>query len=132
MFKEDCKQLEITIHNIIQLAFKNVSTVQDAVEMLENFDTLAKRPLVKQFVNTKAADLVYKLFLAEIKEIEETYESSNASKKAIPYPFSHPKWGGQAIWAYSLIVRLKRAREKVGYLHFIETSQLQTEALDKY
>jgi dynein heavy chain len=63
LFKEDCKQLEMTINNIISLAFKTVSTVSDAVELLENFDTLAKRPLVKEFVHRKAADMVYKLFL---------------------------------------------------------------------
>jgi len=61
-FKEQCKSLEIMYQNIITLAFKNVSSVTDAVEMLENFDSLAKRPLVKDFVHKKAADMVYMLF----------------------------------------------------------------------
>ena len=65
-FKENCKALEMIYHNIITLAFKNVSTVSDAVEMLENFDTLAKRPLVKDFVHKKAAEMVFKLFKDEI------------------------------------------------------------------
>jgi hypothetical protein len=83
--------------NIIQLAFKNVSTVSDAVEMLENFDSLAKRPLVKEFVQKRAAEMVYKLFRDEIKEVEETFESN--PRRSPPMPFSHPKHAGLAIWA---------------------------------
>ena len=68
------KNLEIMWHHIIALAFKNVATVQDAVEMLENFESLAKRQLVKDYVHKKAAEMVYKIFKDEIKEVEETYE----------------------------------------------------------
>lgn len=62
-FKDQCKSLEIMYQNIIVLAFKNVSNIPDAVEMLENFDSLAKRPLVIDYVHKKAADMVYKLFM---------------------------------------------------------------------
>ena len=40
--------------------------------MLENFDSLAKRPLVKDFVHKKAADMVYKLFKDQIKVLNES------------------------------------------------------------
>ena len=90
-FKEQCKSLEIMYQNIIALAFKNVSTVSDAVEMLENFDSLAKRPLVKDFVHKRAAEMVYKLFKDEIKEVEETFDGHDkAGKGPPPMPFSHP------------------------------------------
>jgi hypothetical protein len=95
--------------NIITLAFKNVSSVSDAVEMLENFDSLAKRPLVKDFVHKRAAEMVFKLFKEEIKEIEETFEG--AVKKPPPMPFSHPKYAGLAIWTHSLIVRIDKAKQ---------------------
>ena len=42
--------------------------------MLENFESLAKRPLIKDYVHNKAAEMVYKLFKDELKEVEETYE----------------------------------------------------------
>ena len=60
--------------------------------MLENFDSLAKRPQVKEFVQKKAAEMVYKLFKDEMKEVEETWEA--ATKRPPPMPFSHPKFGG--------------------------------------
>lgn len=96
-FKEQIKNLETMYHNVISLAFKNVSTVQDSVEMLENFDSLAKRPLVKDYVHKKAAEMVWRTFKDEIKEIEDTFEAR--AKQQPPMPFSHPKHGGLAIWA---------------------------------
>ena len=97
VFKEQLKNLEIIYQNIIALAFKNISTVPDAIEMLENFDSLAKRPMVKDYVHKKVAEWVYKLFMDEIKEVEEIFEQQ--SKKMPPMPISHPKFGGLAIWA---------------------------------
>ena len=47
----------------------------DAIEMLENFNSLAKRPMVKDYVQKKAAEWVYKLFMDEIKEVEELFEN---------------------------------------------------------
>ena len=73
-FKEQVKNLETMYHNIIALACKHCSTVEDGVEMIENFDSLAKRPLVKEYVHKKAAEMVYKLFKDEIKEVEDTFE----------------------------------------------------------
>ena len=41
--------------NIISLAFNSVSTVEDAVQMIDNFEQLSKRQAIKDFVQTKAA-----------------------------------------------------------------------------
>jgi dynein heavy chain len=129
-FKEQCKSLEIMYQNIIALAFKNVSSVADAVEMLENFDSLAKRPLVKDYVHKKAAEMVYKLFRDEVKEVEETFEQNQ--KKIPPMPFSHPRYAGLAIWAQSLIVRIDKAKSAIEDLYFIPEHPHAAEALEKY
>jgi len=68
-------------------------------------------------VQKKAAEQVYKLFMEEIKEIEETFESEK--KKSPPMPVSHPQYGGVAIWTYSLIMRANRARAAIDGLYFI-------------
>jgi len=98
--------------------------------MLENFDSLAKRPLVKDFVHKKAADMVYKLFKDEIKEVEETFEAN--PKRPPPMPFSHPKHGGLAIWAQSLIVRIDKSKTAIAGLYFIPEHPHAKEALEKY
>jgi len=132
-FKDQCKSLEILYQNIIVLAFKNVSTVSDAVEMLENFDSLAKRPLVRDYVHKKAAEMVYKLFKDEIKEVEETFDGHDkAGKGPPPMPFSHPQFGGLAIWARSLIVRIDRAKAAIEGLYFIPEHPHSKDALDAY
>lgn len=56
MFKDQVKLLEIMYTNIISKTFSCVSTIEDAVEMLENFYQLAKRPSIIDFVTKKAAD----------------------------------------------------------------------------
>jgi hypothetical protein len=116
--------------NVITLAFKNVSTVTEAVEMLENFDSLAKRPIVKDHVQNKAADMLFKLYKDEIKEVEETWESYE--KRPPPMPFSHPKYGGLAIWAQSLIVRISKAKTAIENLYFLPVLPSFTESNEKY
>ena len=88
VFKEEVKQIEIIYNTIIALTFKHVSTIEDAVEMLENFYLLARRPAVMEYVQKKAAEQVYKLFTEEIKQIEETFEAEK--KLSPPMPVSHP------------------------------------------
>ena len=108
-FKENQKSLEIIYRNTVLHAFKNITTVAEGVEMLENFHQLAKRQLVKEYINTKAAEYVYKLFIDEMKEVEEMYE--NYTKSFLPMPPSHPKYAGLAIWALSLMIRIDKARK---------------------
>lgn len=133
LFKEQCKSLEIMYQNIIALAFKNVSTVSDAVEMLENFDSLAKRPPVREYVHRKAAEMVYKLFKDEIKEVEETFEGHDkAGKGPPPMPFSHPHWAGLAIWARSLMQRIQKAKSAIEGLYFIPEHSHAKDALEAY
>lgn len=89
--------------------------------MLENFDSLAKRPLVKEHVQNRAADMVYKLYRDEIKEVENTWET--AQKNPPPMPFSHPKYGGLAIWVLSLTVRIYKAKSAMENLYFLPQTQ---------
>jgi|APCry1669190591_1035303.scaffolds.fasta_scaffold266584_1 hypothetical protein len=47
-------------------------------------------------------------------------------------PFSHPKHAGLAIWAFSLIIRIDKAKKAIEGLYFIPESSLAKEAVDKY
>lgn len=108
-FKENQKSLEIMYRNTALHAFKNITTVAEGVEMLENFHQLAKRQLVKEYINTKAAEHVYRLFMDEMKEVEEMYE--NYTKAYPPMAPSMPKFAGLAIWALSLMIRIDKAKK---------------------
>lgn len=69
-FNNNVKDLEVMFMNIISLAFNSVSTVEDAVQMLDNFDLLAKRQAIKDYVQTKAAEKVFNMFMQEATLIE--------------------------------------------------------------
>ena len=88
------------------------------------------RPIVKDYVQKKAAEWVYKLFMDEIKEVEELFE--NPSKKKPPMPVSHPKFGGLVIWAQSLIVRIDKAKSAISGLYFIPEHPHAKDAIEKY
>ena len=130
MFKDHVKNIEIIYTTIISKTFNHVSTIEDAVEMLENFYQLAKRPSIIEFVQKKAADMVYQLFIIEMKEVEDTFEASY--KKRPPMPLSHPHYGGLAIWIYSLICRIDRAKEAIHSMYFIREHQSKDDAEVKY
>jgi len=77
--------------------------------------------------------MVYKLFKEEIKEVEETFDGHDkAGKGPPPMPFSHPQYGGLAIWARSLIVRIDNAKAAIDSLYFIPEHPQAKDALDAY
>jgi dynein heavy chain, axonemal len=130
-FKEQVKNLETIYTTIIAKTFQHVSTMEDAVEMLENFYQLAKRQSIKDYVQQKAAELVYAMFIKEISEVEEIFEGIHHKKKP-PMPISHPEFGGIAIWTYSLINRVERAKNAIDAIFFVKEHPKKTEAEAKY
>jgi hypothetical protein len=66
--------------------------------------------------------------MEEIKQIEDIFESKNQP----PMPFSHPTYGGNAIWSYSLIVRANRAKDAIDGLYFIPDHPLAKVAFESH
>ncbi len=66
--------------------------------------------------------------MEEIKQIEDIFEA----KSQPPMPFSHPTYGGIAIWSYSLIVRANRAKDAIDGLYFIQEHPLAKEAYERH
>lgn len=66
--------------------------------------------------------------MEEIKQIEETSEGKNAP----PMPFSHPTYGGNAIWSYSLIVRANRASQAIQSMYFINEHPMKKDAEERH
>ena len=130
IFKENVKTIEVLYTVQIALTFKHVSTIEDAIEMLENFFQLARRPAIKDYVAIKAAEVVYKLFTDEIKQVEDQFDGS--TKHRPPMPFSHPHYGGLAIWVYSLIKRIDKAKAAMDGLYFIPEHKDHKESMDKF
>lgn len=112
--------------NVIDFAFKQVTTVEQGVYMLEAFDYLAKRDSIKTCVKKKAIE-VMNLFIMEIESAKQELEQ----KKSINYPLNHGDFSGVAILIRSIIFRLEKFREKIDKLYFVEES-IKVPALEKY
>lgn len=120
-FKAGMKELDVMFQNVIDLSFKQVTTVEQGVEMLEAFDYLAKRESIKICVRKKATE-VLNLFVSEV----EAAKHENEQRKNINYPFHHGKYSGQAIFVRSLIFRIEKLKQAVDRLHFVDESLKQT------
>jgi len=126
-FKNGMKDLDNMYEAIIDQAFKNISTVEQGVEMLEAFDSLAKRSSIKLTVTKKAQDVLV-LFNKEIEKVKQEYE--NLIKKQDQYRLQYGKYSGPALWVRSFIHRLEKQKEAIERLTFIETNKKST--LDAY
>jgi hypothetical protein len=73
---------------------------------------------------------VYKLFIDEIKEVEDLFDKWQ--KVEPPRPYSHPYYAGIAIWMYSLIKRIDKAKFSIDGLYFIPDHRDATIANDAY
>lgn len=87
--------------NVIDFAFKQVTTIEQGVNMLEAFDYLAKRDSIKTCVKKKAIE-VMNLFISEIESAKQEIEN----KKDPNTPLHHGKYSGGAILIRSVIFRL--------------------------
>ena len=103
---------KLWIEILSSMLSKNITTTVEAIEMLENFHQLDKRQLVREYIETKAAEYVYMLFMGEMKEVEEMYEN-HAKKTKPPMPPSHPKYSGYAIWGLSLLNRIEISKKVI-------------------
>jgi len=57
-FKAGMKELDVMYQNVIDYSFKQMTTVEQGVEMLEAFDYLAKRDSIRACVTKKANDVM--------------------------------------------------------------------------
>lgn len=114
-FKLKMKHLENMYKNIIEFAFQGVTNVYQGVEMLEAFDSLAKRKPIKQHVQKKAA-FVYDKFREDLDLVKKEYDNRNEA----PVATYHPRGGGSALWFRALIGRIQKQKAKLDLLTFIE------------
>jgi len=105
IFKTGLKEVEVMLIDVIDTHWQDISTIQAGVEFLEAFFHLSIRKELKQSIGKKTSAL-YQLFITEITNVYKVWQTS---------PFlspGHPKYAGRALWARSLIDRLK-ANEKI-------------------
>ena len=126
-FKLKMKHLENMYKNIIEFAFQGVTNVYQGVEMLEAFDSLAKRKQIKQHVQKKAG-FVYDKFREDLELVKKEIDQ----KSEAPIATYHPKGGGTALWLRALIGRIQKQKAKLDLLTFIEDESALKRKEDAY
>ena len=125
-FKAGVKELDVMYQNVIDYSFKQVTTVEQGVDMLEAFDYLAKRDSIRVCVKKKAIEIM-NLFINEIEMAKQELEQ----KKMMSFPLHHGKHSGAAILIRSILFRLEKFKEKIDKLYFID-EHIKAPALEKY
>ena len=108
-FKLKMKHLENMYKNIIEFAFQGVTNIYQGVELLEAFDSLAKRKPIKQHVQKKAV-FVYEKFREDLELVRKELDQKNEA----PIVTYHPRGGGSALWFRALICQNPETKGQVG------------------
>lgn len=103
IFKNGVKDLEVMFTNVINAAFDNNTSVRDCVILVETFDMLAKRDLIRRCIDKKAFD-VMQMFMAQTQRMRREFEEHRLSP---PLRRLEPQYSGSAIWANSLSMLIK-------------------------
>ena len=109
VFKSGVKDLEVMMTNVIMLAFDCVTSLESRVELLEAFQSMAKRESIRRCVEKKTSEC-YAEFLQELNIVKKHFDQKRRSP---PVHRSCPKYAGAALWAVSLSRRLERPMEKL-------------------
>ena len=103
-FKSGVRDLEVMLVNQIILAFEICGGLRPRVELLEAFNSLAKREQIKRCVEKKTAE-TYQAFFAELTTVKKHFDyyrrSPPLNRKSML-----PRYSGAAVWADGLKRRL--------------------------
>ena len=109
VFKSGVKDLEVMMTNVIMLAFESVASLDSRIELLEAFQSLAKRESIKRMVEKKTSEC-YTAFLTELNVVKKQFDSL---RRYPPINPAFPMYAGAAMWAMSLQKRLERPIDRL-------------------
>lgn len=112
VFKSGVKDLEVMMTNVIMLAFDCVTSLESHEELLEAFQSMAKRESIRRCVEKKTSEC-YAEFLQELNIVKKHYVQPDQKGRSPPDRRSCPKYAGAALWAVSLSRRLEWPMEKL-------------------
>lgn len=118
MFSIGIKNLENMFTNLITLSFESATTLEQSVELIEAFDSMAVNERIKTHVEKKV-DRICDIFIEELRKAE------NAAKTDVFIPLHQGKYGGKAVFVKSLINRIEKMNSVVETLKFFDQKLLE-------
>ena len=102
LFSKHIEDLEDMYKNTISSAFKRVNNLEEAVNYVENFYSLAKLPKIKTFIKTDIALEVVDLLFTELNKMKVKNDSKNFTKR-----MKQTLEGSNTMWSKYLSLRLE-------------------------
>ncbi|KAL9644994.1 hypothetical protein ABK040_004487 [Willaertia magna] len=127
-FKSGIRDLELMMQNIIFSAFETVTDIQNGIELLEAFYSIAKRDSIKRSIELKTQEICLK-FIKELEDVQKLFETN---RKNPPIPFIYPSYSGSASWAKKLQERIRRDRGIIMKAYFLPKTKEHAELERKY
>ena len=112
--------------NVVSQAFDAVSTLQGAIELLQSFYHLNRRPSMKHVVERQASH-VFDMFRGELEAVQRDYVR-HRQRRYPPVPPTHPRLSGTALWARGLLQRIVRQMKLLDEVAIILKPQQLDEA----
>lgn len=125
-FRFGVKDLEVMVQNILNSAFETIKTVQEGVEVLDNFIHLSSRESIRRTIDKKTVE-IYHIFLDELNAVKKEFNSQNPC-----LPVLQPKYAGLAVWARSLKKRISRPFNVLNRASFLPQVGLGEEIKQQY
>ncbi|CAD7695691.1 unnamed protein product, partial [Ostreobium quekettii] len=92
-FKTGAKDLEVMLTNLIQFALEAVSSLPYRIELLEAFQSMAKRDSIRRCVEKKTSEF-YSIFMGEINVVKKQFDVIRRSPPKTPFL---PQYAGPAM-----------------------------------
>jgi len=128
IFKHGIKDLEIMMQNVINSAFEDASTFEGCMELLEIFDSLAKRDAIKRAVEKKTTD-IHNMYLQKLNNIKTYFEKYKKEPELIRF---HPFYAGAGLWAKSLLNEIKSTHTLLNKAFYLPVTSFSEEIKINY
>ena len=128
-FKNGMKDLDNMYESIINHSFENISTIEQGVEMLEAFDSLARRSSIKQSVQNKA-QYIFQLFDTEVNKAKQEFDNTLSHPES--FSFTYGKHSGKALWVRSMLHRLDKLKLAIDKLNFVGDNDMRKDCMKNF
>jgi hypothetical protein len=114
LFSKHIEDLEDMYKNTISSAFKRVNTLEDAVNYVENFYSMAKLPKIKMFIKSDIALEVIELLFSELNKMKAKNET-----KGFYRGLKMTQEGSNTMWSKFLTLRLEDYSKAIQKMNLI-------------
>lgn len=137
-FTENINELKVKFTNTIDLAFMNVKTVREGVELIDKFKSIAFLPEIKKHIDKKVLQKVENIFKDDLEQVTSVFDNLRDQKatgehdvtKCPKIPPMIPRHAGLAMIAQSLVFRLESQVKELEMLKMLDNSSKKTDDME--